>query len=42
MKDEQTRIDNLTKILPLVEELCKKVNELGDLPYDWTSIISKF
>lgn len=42
IKDEQTRLDNLTKILPLVEALCNKANELGDLPYDWTSIISKF
>ena len=42
MKDEQIRLDNLTAILPFVEALCNKANELGDLPYDWTSIISKF
>lgn len=40
IKDEQTRIDNLTAILPFVEALCNKANELGNLPYGWTSIIS--
>ena len=40
MKDEQTRIDNLNEVLPFVEALCNKANELGDLPYGWTSIIS--
>lgn len=40
IKDEQTRIDNLNEVLPFVEALCNRANELGDLPYGWTSIIS--
>lgn len=40
IKDEQTRIDNLNEVLPFVEALCNKANELGELPYGWTSIIS--
>lgn len=40
ISDEQLRIDNLNEVLPFVEALCNKANELGNLPYGWTSIIS--